>query len=131
MAYIPRRNYASAHLNQIRLITGIEDWFSFLDCEDRLVQLMEVSRPASKIEHDDNPDSCLSYCDWSLLGLLEWYGLWVQKTPREDWLFKQIAILNRDWWDTGGYFEPLTPEATAVIARFRRLVSLAKGETLD
>ena len=45
MAFIPRRNYAQAHLDEIRFLTGVDDWFSFLDRPDRLPYLMEISEP--------------------------------------------------------------------------------------
>ena len=43
MAIIPRRNYAQAHLDEIHFLTGIDDWFAFLDRPDRLLYLMEIS----------------------------------------------------------------------------------------
>ena len=45
MAFIPRRNYAQAHLDEIRFITGVDDWFAFLDQKDRLLYLMEIAEP--------------------------------------------------------------------------------------
>ena len=49
MADIPRRNYALAHLNEVQLITGINDWLSFLDRKDRLVHLMKLAQPAGSL----------------------------------------------------------------------------------
>ena len=130
MTHIPRRNYTLAHLNEVRLITGIDDWFSFLDRKDRLTYLMQISRPAgTEIDKQDKKTFPASL-DRSFLGLLEWYGLWADKTPQEDWLFRQIAKCNEDWWDAGGYFNSESERAQTVTARYQRLVELAKGADL-
>tara|TARA_B100000989_G_C19435152_1_gene424801 strand:- start:81 stop:473 length:393 start_codon:yes stop_codon:yes gene_type:complete len=126
MADIPRRNYALAHMNEVQLITGITDWLSFLDRKDRLVYLMELAQPVGKVDQTKCDKFFSSYCDWSFLGRLEWCGLWVDKTPQEDWLFRQIAILNKDWWELGGYFDHESEQALAVLARYQRLIELAK-----
>ena len=126
MAYIPRRNYTLAHLDEVRLITGINDWFSFLDRQDRLVLLMQISHPPGTGTDEQEKNQFLSSCDWSFLGLLEWYGLWADKTPQEDWLFRQIAKRNYEWWEVGGYFNSESEQARKITARFKRLIDLAK-----
>ena len=122
MAYIPRRNYAQAHLDGVKLVTGINDWFSFLDRHDRLVQLMYDARPPVFSENDKDSDKHLT---WDYLGILEWYGVWIHKTSKEDWLFRQIAKLNGDWQDCGGFFDPTGEKAGEGSMRYRRLVQLA------
>ena len=65
MADIPRRNYALAHMNEVKLITGITDWLSFLDRKDRLVYLMELAQPVGKVDQTECDKFFSSYCDWS------------------------------------------------------------------
>ena len=126
MAYIPRRNYTLAHLDEVQLITGINDWFSFLDRQDRLIYLMQISHPPGTEIGEQEKNPFLSSCDWSVLGLLEWYGLWSDKTAKEDWLFRQIAKRNYEWWEVGGYFNGESEQARTITARFNRLIDLAK-----
>ena len=130
MSDIPRENHGLAHLNKVRRITGIDDWFSFLDLKDRLVYLMQISRRlgAGIGEEDGNP--FVTSCDCSFQGLLDWYGRWADKTSCEDWLFRQIAKRNYEWWEVSSYFDSESERALAVIARFRRLIDLAEEADL-
>lgn len=129
MPVIPRKNYALQHLNEVRTITGIYNWFDFLDRKDRLIYLMELSRPTCR-HYDDEPADFTCYCTWDFLCRLEWYGLWINKTPQEDWLFNEIRKLDREWSDTAGVLVPETQEAQAVLDKFASLIGLAKREIL-
>lgn len=128
MPVIPRRNYAQAHLDEVRNITGIHDWFGFLDRQDRLVHLMEISHP-TMLHYDDEPADFSYYCTWDFLGRIEWYGLWINKTPQEDWLFREIDKRNDEWSDIGGVFNHQSNEALAILNRFQNLIGLARGES--
>lgn len=127
MPVIPPRNYAQAHLDEVRNITGINDWFGFLDREDRLVHLMEISHP-TMLHYDDELADFSYYCTWEFLGRIEWYGLWINKTPQEDWLFREIYKRNDEWSDIGGVIDHERNEAKAIINRFQNLIHLARGE---
>ena len=58
------------------------------------------------------------------------YGLWINKTPQEDWLFKEIGKLHQEWSDAAGVLTPKTQEAQAVLDKFKSLIGLAKREIL-
>lgn len=90
---------------------------------------MKLSRPTCR-QYDDEPADFIYYCTWDFLCRLEWYGLWINKTPQEDWLFKEIAKLNQEWSDVAGVLMPKTQEAQAVLDKFESLISLATREIL-
>ena len=129
MASIPRKNYAQAHLDEVRRITGIYDWFSFLDRKDRLIHLMEISRPPMRYYDDDALDFNW-LCTWDFLGRIDWYGLWIDKTPQEDWLFREIEKRNYEWWEICGVMTYECDEAKVILKRFENLIRLARGELL-
>ena len=91
---------------------------------------MQISHPPGMGLGEQAKNPFLTSCDWSFIGLLEWYGLWANKTPQEDWLFRQIAKRNYEWWEVSGYFNCKSDRAHAVIARFQRLIDLAKETEL-
>ena len=123
---MPRQNYARAHLAEICLRTGISDWFEFLNRENRLVLLMDIAKPPTRGNLINGVASRTAF-SWNHLGLLKWYGIWGAASPQEEWLFTQIAKRCEDWHEVNGWLEPTSERAIAVIAVYKRLLSLAKG----
>ena len=84
MAFIPRRNYAQAHLDEIRFLTGIDDWFAFLDRPDRLPYLMEISEPwhETLLCRHMLEKGVMEWGDLVLLAGSNFYGLWTDQTAR-------------------------------------------------
>ena len=130
MPIIPRENYAQAHLDEVCVITGIYDWFDFSDRKDRLIYLMEISRPSMLQLDGDNLTDFTWLCTWEFLGDQEFYGLWIDKTPQEDWLLRQIKKRNREWWENLRRNGQESDEAKIILERFENLTRLARQESL-
>ena len=130
MPIIPRENYAQAHLDEVCVITGIYDWFDFSDRKDRLIYLMEISRPSMLQLDGDNLTDFTWQCTREFLGDQEFYGLWIDKTPQEDWLLRQIKKRNREWWENLRRNGHESDEAKIILERFENLTRLARQESL-
>ena len=109
MAFIPQRNYTQAHLDQVCCMTGIQDWFTFLDRPDRLVYLMEISWP----HHVSLRSSCKERPEaivWSdlvrIISKTNFYGLWANRTGQEYWVAEIIKKMVLEWHHVAGYFYP-------------------------
>jgi len=131
MASIPRKNYAQAHLEEVRFLTGIDDWFSFLDRPDRMVYLMQRSKPPT-VEFIPL-EAGVSTWDWlaMLTGPGNFYGLWVNTTPEEYWIQQQILKRNEEWWAICGFYESDSEEARAIVKRYEALIRLAAKEAIS
>ena len=128
MALIPSKNYAKAHLEEVKYITGISDWFSFLDLPDRLTLLMEKSEPPSSEFLPIKAGA--STWDWLALmtGPDNFYGLWVNTTPQEMWINQQIVRRTEEWLAICGFHDPTCEDARAIVERYERLIGLARAK---
>ena len=108
MPQIPRRNYTQAHLEQVRFVTGVDDWFSFLDRPDRLPYLMEIAEPWHEsllMRHMLEP----GVMEWRELLLLvgsNFYGLWTEQTDQERWICMIVSEMAVEWHSCGGFHYP-------------------------
>lgn len=104
--------------------------FGFSDRKDRLIYLMEISRPSMLQLDGDNLTDFTWLCTWEFLGDQEFYGLWIDKTPQEDWLLRQIKKRNREWWENLRRNGQESDEAKIILERFENLTRLARQESL-
>ncbi len=137
MAHIPRKHYAQAHLEQIRFLTGIDDWFSFLDRPDRLPYLMEISEPwheSLSIRYMLEP-GVMEWKDLCLLVGTNFYGLWTEQTDRERWIWTIVSKMMSEWHACGGFFYPNASnyhnensfEAERIWERYLQLIDQVKS----
>ena len=108
MAFIPRRNYAQAHLDEIRFLTGIDDWFAFLDRPDRLPYLMEISEPwhETLLCRHMLEKGVMEWGDLVLLAGSNFYGLWTDQTDQERWICAIVSDMAVDWHACGAFRYP-------------------------
>ena len=106
MAFIPRRKYALAHLDEIRFITGVDDWFAFLDQKDRLLYLMEIAEPwhETLIDRHKLERGVMEWGDLTLLVGSNFYGLWTKRTDQERWICEIVSDMAVDWHACGGFY---------------------------
>ena len=108
MAFIPRRKYALAHLDEIRFITGVDDWFAFLDQKDRLLYLMEIAEPwhETLIHRHKQERGVMEWGDLTLLVGSNFYGLWTDRTGQERWICEIVSDMAVEWHVCGGFRYP-------------------------
>ena len=108
MAFIPRRKYAQAHLDDICFLTGIDDWFSFLDRPDRLLYLMEIAEPwhETLIHRHKLERRVMEWGDLTLLVGSNFYGLWTDRTDQERWICEIVSDMAVEWHACGGFRYP-------------------------
>jgi hypothetical protein len=77
--FIDRSQYAQGYLKMLQDITGVDNWFDFLDREDRMDFLLSIVKPLSLTDDE-------TMFDWIMLKLLvqdNFYGLWPNATEYE------------------------------------------------
>ena len=137
MAHIPRKNYAQAHLDQIRFLTGVNNWFSFLDRPDRLPYLMEISEPwhESLIGRHMWERGLMEWRDLTVLVGSNFYGLWIDQTDQEKWVCSIVSEMAVEWHSCGGFHYPNASkyhdehglEAERIWERYLQLTEWVKG----
>ena len=132
MAFIPRRKYAQAHLDEICFLTGIDDWFPFLDRPDRLPYLMEIAEPwhETLIHRHKLERGVMEWGDLTLLVGSNFYGLWTDRTGQERWICEILSDMAVEWHACGGFRYPNASvfhdehglEAERIWARYLQLI---------
>ena len=126
---IHRNRYAQGHLDELVTLSGIDDWFTFLDHPSRLIDLLKTAKPFTftSIESDGG---CL---DWSYIVSLvfgDGLGLWPNPSNAELFVVERLDNLNLLWIEGNSWSLPDTDEAKKILENYEEIISYETPEQL-
>jgi len=122
---IPRSRYAQGHLDEFIALTGIDDWFTFLDQPSRLIDLLKIAKPYTLSSIDD-----VNF-GWEHIGgliLRDFYGLWPNASNAELFVTTRVENLNLCWVKTGCIFDNDTGNAKKILEKYQQIIAFETPE---